>query len=294
MLACTHVRYPRHNGGVYERGSLACLESAIMPLWLRAERSARATRTSLPSSLSISRRVPLRIARTKIRSGRIHTRLLLAAWEGNGAEPRERRRLVPNSGKTLPAERPQLDGRKMTAEIALLNRRALAFAADSAVTISDGTNSKIYNSAEKIFELSRRVPIGVMLYNTMEFVGVPLDVLIRKFRAENDKDFLTCRDACDAFLEYLCAFERYKDNEDGHLQDIIEDALLAIQKEHRAKFPVFLRSEIRSSKTGDIDPDAISKKLLIKILTDHTKVHEQHPLDDFLLDITEDKSMCFH
>jgi hypothetical protein len=74
----------------------------------------------------------------------------------------------------------------MTAEIAILNRRAIAFAADSAVTISDGSNHpKIYNTAEKLFELSRETPIGLLLYNGMELVGVPLDVLIRRFRSGN-------------------------------------------------------------------------------------------------------------
>lgn len=74
----------------------------------------------------------------------------------------------------------------MTAEIALLNRRAIAFAADSAVTISGPGPDKIYNSAEKVFEFSRKVPLGLMLYNALEFVGIPIDVLVRKFRAERE------------------------------------------------------------------------------------------------------------
>jgi hypothetical protein len=94
----------------------------------------------------------------------------------------------------------------MTAEIALLNRRALAFASDSAVTISDGENEKIYNSAEKIFELSRNVPIGIMVYNTMEFVGIPLDVLIRKFRAGCDLHFQNAEHASDLFINFLEQF----------------------------------------------------------------------------------------
>ena len=96
----------------------------------------------------------------------------------------------------------------MTAEIALLNRRALAFAADSAVTITGGANDKIFNSAEKIFELSRIMPIGLMVYNGVEFVGVPIDVLVRKFRAECDQNFRSCEVACEAFLEYMCRFKR--------------------------------------------------------------------------------------
>ena len=49
----------------------------------------------------------------------------------------------------------------MTAEIAILNREAVALAADSAVTI--GFGAKIYNSANKLFCLSYLHPIGVMI-----------------------------------------------------------------------------------------------------------------------------------
>ena len=56
----------------------------------------------------------------------------------------------------------------MTAEIAIANRTALAFAADSAVTIRVGNKTKIYDSAEKIFELTRKQPIGLMIYNNVE------------------------------------------------------------------------------------------------------------------------------
>lgn len=104
----------------------------------------------------------------------------------------------------------------MTAEIALLNRRALAFAADSAVTISDGINHKIYNSAEKISELSRRTHIGGMLYNFLEFMGIPLDVLVRKFRNEEDAVYPSCKAACVAFLKYLKDFKRYPINENNN------------------------------------------------------------------------------
>ena len=96
----------------------------------------------------------------------------------------------------------------MTAEIALLNRSALAFAADSAVTISDGKKTKIYNSAEKIFEFSRKTPVGLMLYNNMEFLGVPLDVLIRSYRKHHDKQYDTCESAAEDFIAHLSSYDR--------------------------------------------------------------------------------------
>jgi len=50
----------------------------------------------------------------------------------------------------------------MTAEVAILNSNAVAIAADSAVTI--GRGKKIYNSAIKVFSLSKVAPVGVMVY----------------------------------------------------------------------------------------------------------------------------------
>ncbi len=60
----------------------------------------------------------------------------------------------------------------MTAEIALLNKTAIALAADSAMTLQ-GTG-KIYAS-NKLFALNKYQPVGVMIYNNAEFMGVPLE-----------------------------------------------------------------------------------------------------------------------
>ena len=67
----------------------------------------------------------------------------------------------------------------MTAEIALLNKSAVALAADSAMTLS-GTG-KIYQT-NKLFELSRYHPVGIMIYNDREFMGVPWETIIKKYR----------------------------------------------------------------------------------------------------------------
>ena len=82
----------------------------------------------------------------------------------------------------------------MTAEIAIINRTAVTLAADSAMTIS-GVD-KIYNTADKIFELSMHNPIGLMVYNTLDFMGVPLDVAIKEFR--NSSLCVSCDSVLDA------------------------------------------------------------------------------------------------
>ncbi len=72
----------------------------------------------------------------------------------------------------------------MTAEIAILNRTAVALAADSIATLAGPSERKTYDSAEKIFELSRNQPIGLMVYNNTELYGIPLEILARDFREQ--------------------------------------------------------------------------------------------------------------
>ena len=64
----------------------------------------------------------------------------------------------------------------MTAEVAIINRSAVTLATDSAVTLTVRGSEKIYNSADKLFELSDRDPMGIMVYNNLEYMGISLDV----------------------------------------------------------------------------------------------------------------------
>ncbi|MFZ0268196.1 hypothetical protein [Caulobacter sp.] len=107
----------------------------------------------------------------------------------------------------------------MTAEIAILNRTALAFAADSAATLSGPRGSKTYDSAEKIFELCRQQPIALMVFNNAEFMGVPLDVLVRKFRESQEPHcgYERLTDVWPAFLKFLENFPKDVDDEARHL-----------------------------------------------------------------------------
>jgi hypothetical protein len=96
----------------------------------------------------------------------------------------------------------------MTAEIAILNKTAVALAADSAVTISAGSNQeKIFDSADKLFELSDCDPIGVMINNDMNFMEAPLPVLIKRYRLSAPK-FSKVEHAAMDFLSYLHRFGR--------------------------------------------------------------------------------------
>jgi hypothetical protein len=51
----------------------------------------------------------------------------------------------------------------MTAEVAILNTHGVALAADSAITVSIGSEKKVYNTGNKLFALSKYHPIGIMV-----------------------------------------------------------------------------------------------------------------------------------
>jgi hypothetical protein len=70
----------------------------------------------------------------------------------------------------------------MTAEIAILNRSAVAMAADSAVTMTMGRDVKIFPTANKIFALSNTEPVGIMVYGGADYMGVPWETVIKVLR----------------------------------------------------------------------------------------------------------------
>lgn len=97
----------------------------------------------------------------------------------------------------------------MTAEIGVLNTIGVALAADSAVTI--GT-SKIFNTADKLFSLSKHHPVGIMIYGSAEYMGVPWETVIKIYRKKlGDRQFDKLNDYSEDFINFLTADERFYD-----------------------------------------------------------------------------------
>ncbi len=92
----------------------------------------------------------------------------------------------------------------MTAEIAILNREAVALAADSAVTISGADGQKIFTTANKIFQLSKTKPIGVMINGASEINAVGWETIIKRYRDQlGDRSFGTLDEYVADFLAFL-------------------------------------------------------------------------------------------
>lgn len=91
----------------------------------------------------------------------------------------------------------------MTAEIAVLNRNAVALAADSAVTLQLPEGPKIYH-ANKLFTLSKYRPVGVMIYGNADFMGVPWDTIIKQYRERlGNRGFRKVQDYAKDFLAFI-------------------------------------------------------------------------------------------
>jgi len=92
----------------------------------------------------------------------------------------------------------------MTALIYTANKHGLAIAADSATTVSNGKNGKVYNTANKIFTLSKYRPVGIMICGNAELKGIPWDIIIKGFRQQLNKDsFGELSEYTQHFVNYL-------------------------------------------------------------------------------------------
>jgi hypothetical protein len=120
----------------------------------------------------------------------------------------------------------------MTAEVAILNSSAIAIAADSAVTI--GRGKKIYNSALKVFSLSKVAPVGVMVYGNAGLLDVPWETIVKIYRKQlGAKTFLTLDAYAKDFLAFLpgnaSLFPR--DLQDGWVSNNVAGYYLSIRDE---------------------------------------------------------------
>jgi hypothetical protein len=92
----------------------------------------------------------------------------------------------------------------MTAEIAVLNRQAIALAADSAITVESSGQSKVWQSGNKIFGLNRPHSVGLMIYGSAEFMRVPWETVIKLYRDQMDPTpFDTLNEYKEDFLRFL-------------------------------------------------------------------------------------------
>ena len=169
----------------------------------------------------------------------------------------------------------------MTAEIAILNRTAVALAADSVVTLSSPRGRKTYDSAEKIFELSREQPIGLMIYNNAQHLNAPLEVVVRSYRSGlSTSGFDRLEVVWPHFQQFLLAFPHTNEDELDHLRRM---AAVELDKLRVMRFNHMLETVARRRRPGG----ATSETRIMAAIAERRAEAEAEPINGYLDDKTE-------
>ncbi|WP_413988757.1 hypothetical protein ACMDCR_22455 [Labrys okinawensis] len=89
----------------------------------------------------------------------------------------------------------------MTTEIAILNRGAVALAADSALTIG---RDRVWKSGNKLFSLGPTNDIAVMFYGLGDFIGYPWETIVKCFRERTgNKAYGSVKECSADFFDYI-------------------------------------------------------------------------------------------
>ena len=124
----------------------------------------------------------------------------------------------------------------MTAEIAVLNKSAIVLAADSAVTVESGGSAKVFNTANKIFEISDVNPIALMVFNKLDYMDLPIEVLAKEYRRKRGQTSFPTVRACRldfmSFLEKEVLFsdQDKKSNFAAICYDVISEVSIDFQR----------------------------------------------------------------
>lgn len=92
----------------------------------------------------------------------------------------------------------------MTAEIAIMNKSAIALAADSAVTFNVNGEPKVYQDVNKLFALSKFDPVALMVFGAAEFMGIDWETIVKLYRSTlSDRQFDKVSDYATDFMTFL-------------------------------------------------------------------------------------------
>lgn len=112
----------------------------------------------------------------------------------------------------------------MTSEILIMNKDCAAIAADSAATLN-GPTPKIYE-INKVFALSKKYPVGLMMYQNPLISGVPVETIVKEYRKYGPEDELG---TIEGYGERLLMFieNGYPATDGGHIPIISEKLMEA-------------------------------------------------------------------
>lgn len=163
----------------------------------------------------------------------------------------------------------------MTSEVIIANSQGIAMAADSAVTIN---GQKIYNSALKLFSLSKFAPVGVMIYGGAALAGVPWETIIKVFRHElGEKKLDNLEEYASEFIAHINSYPYWnKQSDQEHVAYIINTVFGALLSNLEEK----IEFHFKDNKTLSDDQSLELFKVVISEFSE-TIIEEKRFLDGY-------------
>ncbi len=124
----------------------------------------------------------------------------------------------------------------MTCEVAVMNKRGIALAADSAVTLGNGR--KIYHTAEKLFSLSSSLPVAIMTFGAADMMNVPWETVVKIYAQKlGNRRFDTLDQYAKDFLGFIEGATMLFPIEDqkGHLEGAVRTVWSGLYKDKLAE-----------------------------------------------------------
>lgn len=142
----------------------------------------------------------------------------------------------------------------MSAGICIMNKNAIALAADSAVTIGD--HVAIHNSANKLFALSKVEPVGMIIYANSNFMQVPMEIIIKQYKQEHGLDsFKILKDYTFSFIKYIennSKLFHLSLNEADYVLGFVDQIIADLGEEYRCQLRDKFNEVLRELKENEI------------------------------------------
>jgi hypothetical protein len=150
----------------------------------------------------------------------------------------------------------------MTAEIAIANKHAVALAADSKVTLTSTGMSKGYDTANKVFTLSKVHPVGIMIFGNAEFMGYPWETIIKIYR---NKIGSVCKPTIAEWAQDFADFVRNfgsidRTHKEANLVALISSVLRELEDAADAEYNQ-LSSDSETVMYGDVLEAVLQRRL---------------------------------
>jgi hypothetical protein len=164
----------------------------------------------------------------------------------------------------------------MTAEVAILNTKGIALAADSAVTL--GAASKTYNTADKLFALSKYHPVGIMIYGSARIMGIEWETIIKSYRDSlRDKSFDSLSEYAHDFINYLTKFHYFTSEQK---LDYLKSMCYEVFSNTLTRFLGALRTEFEDKEDFDMPQiDGVFNKSLKSLKEEMKKTEDEKQIN---------------